>query len=166
LVRSLKRQKTDEEPDLPATQLKQWVVNLSKYKLTNSETKVLAVAKGLSFAVSSDTTPKKEYIVATKQASWHLPPDQAESLRADMAGLIYCAKPPQSNIGKDERRVIDDLKKRQDIMILAADKGKATVVLDKDDYKTKVKQMLSDTKTYEVLKKDPTTNYKRKLVSI
>ena len=40
------------------------------------------------------------------------------------------------------------------------------MVIDKDDYKTKVKQMLSDTKTYEVLKKHPTPTYKRKLVSI
>jgi len=51
-------------------------------------------------------------------------------------------KPPRSDIGKDECRAIDDLRKRRDIMILPADKGKATVVLD---YKTKVKQMLSDT---------------------
>jgi len=41
-------------------------------------------------------------------------------------------------------------------MILPVDKGKATVVLHKDDYKTKVKLMLSDSRTYEVLKKDPT----------
>ena len=67
--------------------------------------------------------------------------------------------PDVRNIGKDERRSIEDLKKRQDIMILPADKGKATVVLDKDDYKTKVKRMLSDTKTYKVLKKDPTPTY-------
>jgi len=51
-------------------------------------------------------------------------------------------------------------------MILPADRGKATVVLDKEDYNTKVKQMLSDTKTCEVLKKDPTPTYRRKLVSI
>ena len=58
------------------------------------------------------------------------------------------------------------LQKRQEIIILPADKGKTTVVLDKDDYKTKVKQTLSDTRTHEVLKKDPTPTYKRKLVSI
>ena len=56
--------------------------------------------------------------------------------------------------------------KNEDILILPADKGRSTVVLDKDDYENKVKQMLSDEKTYEVLNKDPTSRYKRKLGNI
>ena len=36
---------TNKEPDLSGTQLKRWVINLSKYQLTDSQTKVLA--KGL-----------------------------------------------------------------------------------------------------------------------
>ena len=45
-------------------------------------------------------------------------------------------------------------------MILPADKGKATVIMDR------VTTMLSDDKTYEKLKKDSTQKYKRELVSI
>jgi len=61
-----------------------------------------------------------------------------------------------------------DLKKNQSILflILPADKGRATVVLDKDDYEKKVSDMLGDRKTYEELKKDPMPVYKRKLVSV
>jgi len=51
-------------------------------------------------------------------------------------------------------------------MILPADKGRATVILDKFEYGEKVRQMLSDEKTYEKLKKDPTPIYKNKLVAI
>ncbi|XP_072020698.1 uncharacterized protein [Amphiura filiformis] len=51
-------------------------------------------------------------------------------------------------------------------MILPADKGKATVVLDKEEYEEKVTIMLNDDKTYEKLKNDPTARYKRKLISI
>jgi len=68
--------------------------------------------------------------VATKQASWHLPPDQGERLRAEMIGAICSAKPPRSNVSKGERQAIDELKKLKDIVILPADKGKATVVLE------------------------------------
>ena len=51
-------------------------------------------------------------------------------------------------------------------MILSADKGKATVIMDTAEYEQKVTTVLSDDKTYEKLKKDPTQKYKRQLVSI
>ena len=38
-------------------------------------------------------------------------------------------------------------------MILPADKGKATVVMNSFDYKQKLKNLLEDTTVYEVLKK-------------
>ena len=40
------------------------------------------------------------------------------------------------------------LKKLKGMVILPTDKGKATVVLDKEEYMSKVKLVLSDTKTY------------------
>ena len=49
-------------------------------------------------------------------------------------------------------------------MILPADKGKSTVVMDTTDYDEKVNNMLADKKTYEELSDDPTPRYKRKLV--
>ena len=66
-----------------------------------------------------------------------------------MIGVICSAKPPRSNVSKGERQAIDELKKlKKNIVIPPADKGKATVVLDKEEYMSKVKLMLSDTKTY------------------
>ena len=51
-------------------------------------------------------------------------------------------------------------------MILPADKGRATVVMDKEEYEQKVTTMLSEKKTYEQLSADPASKYKRKSVSI
>ena len=51
-------------------------------------------------------------------------------------------------------------------MILPADKGKATVIMDSDECEQKVSTILSDEKTYEKMKEDPTQKYKRQLVSI
>ena len=45
-----------------------------------------------------------------------------------------------------------ELKKEKSIIILPADKGKATVVMDTDEYEQKV--TTSDDKTYEKLKKE------------
>ena len=52
-----------------------------------------------------------------------------------------------------------------DLTIFPADKGKATVVMDTQEYEEKVLAMLSDRKTYEVLKSDPTSRYKKELIS-
>jgi len=74
--------------------------------LNANRNKVLA--KGLNFAVSPE------------QASWHLPPDQGERLRAQMTGAICSAKPPRSNVSKGERQAIDELKNLKNIVILPA----------------------------------------------
>ena len=47
-------------------------------------------------------------------------------------------------------------------MILPADKGRATVILDTDTYKTKLRALLNDRDTYEELDENPTSDYKGK----
>ena len=76
------------------------------------------------------------------------------------------ASPPVSNVNAKERQAINDLKKDQNIIVLPADKGKITVVLDTETYESKVNDLLSDEKTYSKLSKDPTTTYKNKLLKI
>ena len=49
---------------------------------------------------------------------------------------------------------------------MGADKGRSTVVTEATEYEEKVNNLLSDEKTYEKLKSNPTTGYKRKLVAI
>ena len=73
---------------------------------------------------------------------------------------------PTSNISNEERAAVRNIGKDTSIMILPADKGKATVVMDKEDYEKKVKDMLSDKQTYLKLDNDPTLKYRKKLVSI
>jgi len=80
------------------TQIKKYVVNLLKHKLIDNQNRVLA--KGLNFAISPDHIPTSHCIVATEQASWHLPPDQGERLRAEMIGALCSTKPLRSNVSK------------------------------------------------------------------
>ena len=158
----------DVAPDLSGTQLKRWVVNLSKYKTTNAQNQVLS--RGLNFAVSPETITEPsitdEYIVACEKACWKLPKSDAAQLRAELVGVLKTSKSPKSNITKEERRAVKQLQKEKTIMILPADKGRATVILDKKEYESKLTNMLNDTNTYTKLKKDPTPVYKRKLVAI
>ena len=51
-------------------------------------------------------------------------------------------------------------------MILRADKGNATVVMDSEEYNQKLETMLSDKKTYELLKQDPAKSCETKLKNL
>ncbi len=165
LERLQQKQKPPVEPeiDLSGSQLKRWVINLSKYKLSKSQCSVLS--KGLNFAVSPDKLPVTEFIVATEQACQSLPNSEATVLRAEITGTLRGVKLPKSNVTSEERKALGELQKEKSITILPADKGKATVVMDSSEYEQKVKDMLSDTKTYEVLKSDPTNKCKKELMA-
>ena len=60
---------------------------------------------------------------------------------------------------------IKNLNSDKNILILSADKGNATVVMNTDDYDQKIKDLL-DPMTYKKLNKDPTANILRKTNSI
>ena len=48
-------------------------------------------------------------------------------------------------------------------MILPADKGNATVILDKDEYSKKMKSLFDDRTTYRPVSRDPTTRIEKKI---
>lgn len=48
------------------------------------------------------------------------------------------------------------LKANSDLLVLTADKGNRTVIMNKTDYDVKMKALLDDTATYKTLNKDPT----------
>ena len=83
-----------------------------------------------------------------------------------MARAVKRRKNVQPNLRPDELKALSDLKKNKDITVLPADKGKATVVLDTKEYEDKITNILNDSKTYEVLKKDPTASIKRSFIAL
>jgi len=153
-----------KEVDLSGEQLKRWVINLSKRPLKDAETTVLA--KGLNFAVTSPVHPIDDLIVVAEEACKLVPPSLAHELRPKLSSIISSAKPPIPNISKEESQALQTLAKDNDILVMPADKGRSTVVLDKEEYTQKVRGMLSDHKTYLKLDKDPTARYKSKLVAM
>ena len=141
-----------------------WVKNLSSRPLSGTEKDVLA--KGLNFAVTSNRIPHVEIITATESAirNNNVDATEADELRAKITACLSSAKPPQSNLNKQEREAVQTLSRDENIVILPADKGRCTVVLDKTDYSKKVGDLLSDKKTYEPLTRDPTSGYRKKVI--
>jgi len=66
---------------------------------------------------------------------------------------------------KDEQQALKRLKNDNNIVILPADKGRVTVVMDKTDYFDKMDALVNDKQTYEELERDPTPALQRKLNS-
>ena len=141
-----------------------WIVNISNRQLDEHETSVLQ--RGLNYAITSRRIPVENFIIETEKACRFLEPDTADMLRNEVVDILRKAKPTQSDITKKEKDAITRLKQDISIQVLPADKGRATVIMDKADYEAKVKSLLYDEKTYVKLDKDPTQQYKRKLVSI
>ena len=64
---------------------------------------------------------------------------------------------------KDELHALKRLKNDKDVVILPADKGRVTVVIDNKDYTDKMDSLVNDKQTYELLKRDPTPALQRRL---
>ena len=142
-------------------QRKGLVVNLSSYTLNQDEKKVLSL--GLNYAIPHKALPVKEIIASTEQTSKFLNHSTAQELREKVKSCIENYKPPRrSNLDKKQFQAISDLKHNNSIVILPADKGNKTVVMDKSEYKEKIVNLLDD-KAYCKLKRDPTTTTDRKI---
>ena len=143
-----------------------WVRNISSRPLDKTETQVLSY--GLKHSVSPKRIPT-EAIVSSVEAVLSRQRELSESakdnIRSRIASTIQSASLPDSNLTKDERQALKRLKTDENIVILPADKGRVTVVMDKTDYYDKMDALVNDKQTYQVLKRDPTPALQRKLNS-
>ena len=65
-----------------------------------------------------------------------------------------------------ERQAVTSLKKNSNIVVKPADKGGATVIMNKADYITEADRQLSNAAFYSPLTRDPTPAYRRELKSL
>ncbi|KAF7199153.1 zinc finger BED domain-containing protein 1-like, partial [Nothobranchius furzeri] len=72
-------------------------------------------------------------------------------LRNNVVGILKNSQNQHSNITKEEQSAMTALSKHEQIIILPADKGRTTVVMDREKYKQQMKQILEDKNTYKIL---------------
>ena len=89
----------------------------------------------------------------------------ADELTGRIKTILKKAKTPRQNITKEECKTIGELKRDNNRLVLTADKGVALVVMDKEDYVQKARELL-DQPTYRNISSDPNTKYKNKLVNL
>ena len=124
-----------------------WVINLSDYDLSDHEESVLK--PGLKFSVSPDKVLVDDMLTAVESAVRFVGHNTAEAdeIRNKASDILQSAKPPKSNVTRDQRKAIKSLQSNKDIMVLPADKGRAVCVLNTTDYRNKAETLLSDTNT-------------------
>ena len=162
--RKLTRLQRNRDKKRPKTD-KNWVRNISSRPLDKTETHVL------SYGLKHSVTPKRiptESIVSSVEAVLSRQRDLSESakdnIRSRIASTVQSASIPNNNLTKDEQQALKRLK-NDNIVILPADKGRVTVVMDKTDHFDKMDALVNNKKTYEELKRDPAPALQRKLNS-
>ena len=110
----------------------------------------------------SDSNPFK------KKSTWT--PDKDRDLGLELfiqllKNYILNSKPSKiaDNISKSEREALQTLINGTDIVIKPDDKGKATVILNTDDYKKECYRQLNDSKFYRKLQKDTTHHVEERI---
>ena len=136
------------------------VKNISSRPLTENEERVLAL--GLNFAITPRQIPYRDIITTVESTARQLSEDKAKHLRKTVSEILQKAKRPKDNLDKHLHRAVRDLRKNDDITILPADKGNATVIMDCTEYEKKMLDLLADP-TYRRLKRDPTTKVEKRI---
>ena len=136
------------------------MVNLSKKSLDEHQTRVLEY--GLNFAIAPSRIPIKEIVSSTESLSRRLDRVTGTKLREEVKRCLDRAKPPKSNLSGRERDALRSLQRDDSIVVLPADKGNATVVMDRTSYNSKMMELLSDG-SYKVLNRNPTTGIEKRV---
>ncbi len=96
-----------------------------------------------------------EMVTANENGLRKVKSSQVTVSRINIVGALKNAKIPESNLSPLEYKVIQNLQKDNSIMILPADNGRSTVILNKTEYEKKIESMLADDTTYKKLSRDP-----------
>ena len=100
--------------------------------------------------------PTLDIIAATECTAACLDDASAKQLRLEVGSIISSSKLPKDNLTSRQHEAIRDLRKDKEIVVLSADKGNETVVMNQSDYTAKMEALLEDS-VYRRLKRDPTT---------
>jgi hypothetical protein len=139
------------------------VVNLTEENL--DETTISVLSKGLNFAPSPKSIPYTDIIGGVEQAINKIPREAADDIRSEIAMVLKRAVVPKPNLTWRERNAIHSLRKNEDLAILPADKGNATVVMTRMDYHKKIEEILQDN-AYRPIPRDPTESKVRKTIEL
>ena len=115
----------------------------------------------LSFTIAPNHIPYKKSSPPPKPLPRRLDQKSANVLRLGMSAALQQTKPPPTQFNGAR---LCSLKEDPSIITVSADKGKATVIMDKLDYNRKMMKILNDA-NYTTLRRDPTVIVENRIAS-
>ena len=91
----------------------------------------------MNFSITPKSVPMKEITSQIEGSLKTLNKVEGDTIRAKVSLTLQKAKLPTDNLSKVERASLKNLRDDDAIIILPADKGRATVILNKEDYTRK-----------------------------
>ena len=110
---------------------------MSNTELNNTQTAVLE--KGFNFAITPKSIPKLDIVTGVETGLRKIRNAASVAIaRSKVAEILKTASPPPNrNVTREEEEALKELKNNEKIVILKADKGNATVVMNTEDYEEK-----------------------------
>ncbi|VDK87187.1 unnamed protein product [Dibothriocephalus latus] len=121
------------------------VHNLSSKKLTEEQMEVLRHETSFNTA---DARPAKMVAAIEPILSQRESTDETKNLISHQVSSLLMAHRPRDALSKIERKALRELRVENDLVIVPADKGLSTVVLDRIDYIHKAETLLNDRQSY------------------
>ena len=113
--------------------------------------------KGLNYSITPTTIPAVKLVAKIETVLAGMPTEEANTIRADLSSVIHRTQVPKPNCTRNQIAALKSLQQNDNIIILPADKGRATVILNKEDYIRKCNEHLENG-PYIKTKKDPTSS--------
>ena len=154
--------------DINLPEQKQGYVNLSSYQLTTAQHNFLNLGLNCHIKSKRKVLDKKAELELLFQDILQLQKDDKVDIKGDLKGELIGegnklrGKSTSTLLTKELKEAAKQLKENERIIIRRADKSPIFVILDKDEYLTKLNDILSDTNKFQKIKEDPTKKLKSK----
>nr|VZI36621.1 unnamed protein product [Spirometra erinaceieuropaei] len=136
------------------------VHNLSSKELTDEQMQVLRHEAAFNTA---DAKPANMIAAVESILSQTGATDETKNLIRHQVSSLLMAHRPRDVLSKVERDALKELRADNDLVIVPADKGRSTVVLERTDYNQKAKSLLEDRQSYVPCESNPMKTLTREI---
>lgn len=159
-----------QKPIKPLTVNNKWILNLSSMEVPREVQYLLSLGDKFNLPYNKKEHPIQDLIIDLECIVNTLEDNTQVELRNKCINIITNYLNSNKNKNETHKHILNLenklkqflRKSKNNIYILKADKGNTTVILNKDDYTNKANDILGDTETYKILKKNPTTSIQNK----
>lgn len=115
--------------------------------------------------MAPEVIPHVDFLIEIENVICSFPTDVANEVRQDCVVALRHAKPPRHNIPKAKILAYNNFMSHNDLIIPKSDKGNTMVIMNRQDYISKILNLLADTNSYRILSRNPCSKIINKVKS-